>query len=177
MSTADEGEPARPRRRRARQAAATPTEDDVSREANAGLGDAPPEYEFDDLENEMIRRLATKMRFVGSVGLGGGALATLYSLVTLFQTSSLPGAIAGVASLVTVVGLAVSIVSMLTALWTLRAAQSFRNVVDTRQTDVHHLMVALGQLDRVYLVQTVLAGLTLFFFALGLMRAALDAAG
>jgi hypothetical protein len=153
------------RRRAARKARAVEAED----RGEEGTADTAPEYEFNAAEEALIRSLASKMRFVGMVGMAGGLMASAFALVNMSKAASAPAGLGGMVLLVFGLGLLVSVVSFLSALWTFRAAVSFQTVAETTHNDVHHLMGALKQLDKVYVVQCISAAVTLFFFLFGIL--------
>src|SRR5689334_19354899 len=115
--------------------------------------DAQPRYEFTPDQNDLIARLAAKMRAVGFVhsmlGMLGIALAGLVALAGLIDTRLAgvprPGLWATVGALA-VAGL----VNFLIGAWTFRGGKGFIRITTTRGNDIGLLMDALRDLYRVY---------------------------
>lgn len=106
----------------------------------------PPQYEFSDAENALIRDLAGKMHFVGLFGIALGILTIAVGGLILHVGPILTGTFYAVLGL-----------------WTQRASTAFKSIVDTKGSDVTHLIDALSDLRRLYSLQYWLAvlGLTL----------------
>ena len=117
------------------------------------------------------------MRIVGMAGIIVGACSGVFSTVNLVYVAGLPGLAGTIGIAVMLVAILVSLLSIATGVWTLRAAQSFQRVVDTREADIHHLMSAMRELDKVYFVQMIFAAATLIFVALGLVSLFFRASG
>jgi hypothetical protein len=100
------------------------------------------QYEFSDSQNELIRDLSQKMKFVssflkvvGGINAIGGALA-----IVQHQPNGASAIINGV-------------VYVLIGVWTSQAASSFLKIVDTQGNDIENLMLALGELRKLYQFQ------------------------
>jgi len=108
---------------------------------------APPKppplgYEFTPPQNQNIRRLSSKMKFVGIFYIVAAALFGIVGVGALFLMP-LAGAIYIVAM----------IPELLIGIWTTKAASSFRMIVDTKGHDIPHLMNAIISLRKLYTLQ------------------------
>jgi len=126
----------------------------------------PREYEFDDAENTILSRLAAKMTLVGLIGLAACVLAAGGLCVFFFR---LPAGLPAMVNGVFFVALVWVGIGLLVSAWNLKAAHHFKIIVSTAGEDVPQLMSALGQLDRIYLVQCVFAVGGVVLFLLGLL--------
>jgi hypothetical protein len=117
----------------------------------------PPqgEYEFNDTENAAITDLASKMRFVGLMGVIFGVLLMLAGIGGC--ASSNPGGLGNVIQ---------GVLSLMIGLWTRSAADAFKRIVDTQGSDIFNLMSALGELRRIYGLQRTLFIIVIVLFAL-----------
>src|SRR4051794_26643860 len=97
---------------------------------------APPQYEFQEPENRLIRNLAWKMHFVGlfwiSIGLFTIAIGGLIRHIGPIFTGTF---------------------STLLGIWTQRASTSFKSIADTQGKDLSHLIEALEDLKKLYSLQ------------------------
>lgn len=100
------------------------------------------DYEFSDSQNELIRDLSGKMNSFSIIMLVVGILGILAGLAAIAK-GGLLGAVQGITN--TVVGVL-----------TMRAAKSFRLIVETEGRDIENLMAALGELRNLYMFQIVL---------------------
>ncbi len=116
-----------------------------------------PSYEFNNIQNQLIRELAEKMRFVGYFLIGLGVLVTIFGLV-LIARGGLGNIIQG-------------IVQIIIGFWTTKAASAFKQIVATQGNDIENLMGALGELRKLYTLQYWLYILALIFVALGVVLA------
>jgi hypothetical protein len=98
-----------------------------------------PPYEFTPTQNDVIRGLAGKMKFVGIFYIVASCFVGLAGLVAMFF-SPLIGAFY----------LVLLTPELLIGIWTINAAQSFKLVVDTKGRDIPHLMGALTALRKLY---------------------------
>jgi hypothetical protein len=108
-------------------------------EATSGAGRKA--YEFSPEQNEVIASLASNMKMVGVVSLICGALFVL--AVTLFAKGGVSALLQG-------------IVALVFGVFTVLAAGEFREIVDSREDDIGHLMTALGVLRNLYKLQVIL---------------------
>lgn len=113
------------------------------------------QYEFSSSQNELIKNLAEKMRFVSYFLIGVGVLIAVGGVITLLR-----GGIANIIS---------GVVQIIIGVWTNKAAAAFNRIVDTEGNDIENLMGALGELRKLYNLQYWLLILTLVFAALGLV--------
>lgn len=99
----------------------------------------PPGYEFTMAQNDIIRVLSQKMKFVGFFYVFAGGLMGLVSLIALLM---MPW-----------VGLFYLLLlapQLLIGIWNINAANSFGLVVNTKGQDIPHLMSALVSLRKLY---------------------------
>jgi hypothetical protein len=107
-------------------------------------------YEFSALENQAFKRLATSMQLVALLELGGVAAFLPTTL------GKLRGAIAAGSVQDMVLAGAWLAVPVLIAAWTFRAGSHLRLIVRTEGDDISHLVGAVGELTKLYLLQLVL---------------------
>ncbi len=117
----------------------------------------PPAYEFSANQNETIRVLASRMKFVGIFYVAAGALFGFFGLVALFFAP-----LVGIAYLIAIVP------QLLIGIWTTNAGTSFRQIVDTKGHDIPALMNALVSLRKLYTLQFWLLILALIFIVLAI---------
>jgi hypothetical protein len=98
-----------------------------------------PTYEFTPAQDDIIRALAGKMKFVGIFYIVASCFVGLAGLVALFFSP-----------LIGVFYLVLLTPQLLIGIWTINAAQSFKLVVGTRGRDIPHLMGALTALRKLY---------------------------
>lgn len=100
------------------------------------------DYEFNALQNETIRVLASRMKLVGLFYIVIGGFFGLIGFMVLFF---LPP-----------VGLIYMLLAapyLMIGIWTNNASTSFRLIVETRGYDINHLMSALESLRKLYTLQ------------------------
>jgi hypothetical protein len=119
-------------------------------------GASQGEYEFNDAENHAIGDLASKMRFVGLMGIIFGVLLVLGGLAACAGGSKTAGS--GVGNFLQ------GIFAILVGVWTRSAAGGFQRIVDTQGNDIFNLMAALGELRRIYGLQRILLIIVLVLF-------------
>ncbi|MGD1806568.1 hypothetical protein ACP6PL_14165 [Dapis sp. BLCC M126] len=110
------------------------------------------QYEFDSSQNELILDLSNKMRFVSYFLIAGGVLSGIIGLLSLNAGVIIP-----------------AVVDIIIGVWTLKAASSFKLIVDTEGNDIVNLMGALGELRKLYRLQYWLLIITLVFLAIALV--------
>ena len=110
------------------------------------------EFEFDVSQNNLLGDLAGKMRFVGLLLLFVGFLNGVAGLIIMFSKLQ-----DGLSSMV------VGIILVLIGFWTRQASTSFTQIVETEGHDISNLMIALGELRKLYSLQywLILAGAAL----------------
>jgi hypothetical protein len=126
------------------------------RKAKSGAGREG--YEFSPEQNVVIGSLATNMTLVGVVSLIGGGLLIMAGCVLLAK---------GGATVVLQ-----GIVGLVVGGFTVQAAGAFRQIVDSREDDIDHLMTALGALRSLYRLQVIVflcAALALLCLSFGLV--------
>ena len=101
--------------------------------------EARPAYEFDARQNELVGELAKRMLWVAYFLLLAGALVGVVGMGTLTER--------GIFSLIQA-GFMIII-----GVWTKRAAAAFDGIVQTEGSDIANLMVALGELRKLYTLQ------------------------
>lgn len=113
------------------------------------------EYEFSSSQNELIKNLADKMRFVAYFTIAAGALGVLGGLLSLQR--------GGVGNIIS------AVVYILIGIWTNNASSAFRRIVDIEGNDIENLMGALGELRKLYTLQYWLLIIALIFIAIALV--------
>ncbi len=113
------------------------------------------QYEFSSSQNELVKQLSEKMRFVSYFLLAGGVLTVLAGLLTLLQ--------GGIGNIIN------GVFYIVIGIWTQKAASAFKQIVDTQGNDVENLMTALGELRKLYTLQYWLLILVLIFLALAVV--------
>ncbi|AMV37543.1 hypothetical protein [Planctomyces sp. SH-PL62] len=98
-----------------------------------------PGYEFNEVENRIIRDLGSKMSFVGLFMVGIGLC---FAVMTIQRWSRYQEIEVGF--------LFLAMLFMVFGVWTHRAGRDFRLVVDSQGRDVAHLMAALSSLLKCY---------------------------
>jgi hypothetical protein len=114
-------------------------------------------YEFSNSQNELIKQLADKMRFVSYFAIALGILTAIGGIFTLSR-GGFGNIVAGV-------------VQILIGIWTNNAASSFHRIVDTQGNDIENLMGALGELRKLYVLQYWLLIVTIIFVLIGIVIA------
>jgi hypothetical protein len=114
-------------------------------------------YEFNTSQNQLIKDLADKMRFVAYFLIGLGILLTIAGLVALRG--------GGIANIIQ------GVIQIIIGFWTSRAANSFRSIVKTQGNDIGNLMSALEELRKLYTLQYWLLIVALILVAIGFIFA------
>lgn len=112
-------------------------------------------YEFSSSQNELIKQLADKMRFVGYFLIGVGVLTVIGGLLALRNS--------GVGSIIS------GVVQVIIGVWTSKAASAFKLIVETQGNDIENLMGALGELRKLYALQYWALIIAIVFAVLGLI--------
>lgn len=115
-------------------------------------------YEFTALENKKFTRLAGAMQIVAVLEVVAAALGTVPA-VTGARTHLATGDV-----LAALVPIGAVIAPLLVGLWTFRAGGHLRLIVRTQGDDIRHLMAAVTELTKLYLLQ-----LWLFLFTIGVV--------
>lgn len=108
---------------------------------------APPKppplgYEFTPPQNQNIRLLAGKMKFVGVFYIVAAVLFGLLGVGAFF-----------VMPMVGIIYVIAMIPELLIGIWTTKAASSFHKIVETKGHDIPHLMNAVASLRKLYTLQ------------------------
>ena len=111
-------------------------------------------FEFSDVQNDVISRLSSRMKFVGIFYIVVGAMMGLGTVAMLFIMPP----VAVIYGLVTAA-------EILIGLWTNNAASSFRMITSTQGNDVGYLMNAIESLRKLYNLQfwLLIGGIALCF--------------
>ena len=118
--------------------------------------ETPDGYEFTALENKKFTRLAGAMQIVAILEIVAAAVGSVPA-VTAVRTH-----LAASDVLAAVVPLGAVLAPLLVGLWTSRAGGHLRLIVRTEGDDIHHLMAAVTELTKLYILQ-----LWLFLFTIG----------
>lgn len=114
-------------------------------------------YEFNPSQNQLVKDLADKMRFVAYFLIGLGILLTIAGVVALLQ--------GGIANIIQ------GVIQIIIGFWTNKAANSFRSIVKTQGNDIGNLMSALEELRKLYTLQYWLLIIALVFIAIAFILA------
>ena len=114
-------------------------------------------YEFNNTQNQLIRQLAQKMRFVGYILLTLGVLVIVAGIVN-FRLGGFATIIQG-------------IIQLIIGIWTAKAATSFQLIVKTQGNDIENLMTALGELRKLYALQYWIFIIALVLVVVGIVAA------
>jgi hypothetical protein len=123
-----------------------------------GAKPAGPGFEFTLMQDEVIRSLSKKMKFVGFFYIIASALVGLAGVGFMFVNAW--------------IGLFYMILltpELLIGIWTLNAGKSFRLIVDTKGQDVPHLMNALNALRKLYTMMFWILIIGLVFMVLAIV--------
>ncbi|MGF1491836.1 MAG: hypothetical protein ACFBSC_05150 [Microcoleaceae cyanobacterium] len=116
-------------------------------------------YEFSSSQNELVGDLAKKMNFVGILMIAAGIISLISGLVIIFS-----GTVeAGVGQIIQ------GVFSLIVGLWTRNAGSAFQKIVATVGSDIENLMIALGELRKLYTLQYWLVIIVLVFMILALV--------
>ncbi len=105
----------------------------------------PRQYEFDPQQDEVIDNLSNSMRWVAAPLWVLGILYAVATVLALVQVFSRPESLYALLSF-----LLVTLFFLALAGWTVRAADSFKAIAQTRGRDISHLMDALNNLRKLY---------------------------
>jgi hypothetical protein len=150
--------------------AALAPSDDVHADPDSADPDAAdldaPGYEFSALENKRFTRLAGAMQTVSVLEVMAGLLGI---------APAWPAAVQGFSEgkvLASLLPVAAVVVPVLVGVWTYRAGGHLRLIVRTQGDDIAHLMAAMGELTKLYILQ-----IWLFLMAVGAVIFSLVAHG
>ena len=118
----------------------------------------PTGYEFSSMQNSTIQTLADRMKAIGILFLVFAGFAAIGGFFVLFK--SIPSAVSAF--------LEVALFGFV-GLWTYRGAAAFHLIVQTRGSDISHLMDALEDLRKIYNLQFWLMVVILGLMALGVL--------
>src|SRR5262245_61914780 len=130
------------------------------------VGISQGQYEFTEQQNQLLAGLSSKMGVVGTFLSVVGVLEVLAAVVAVaaaLRSNFPPDLLARIPSDVhhrlpgnselwafAIQGGVAGLLYLLMGIWTSSSAASFRQIVDTRGSDISHLMNALGSLNRMY---------------------------
>jgi hypothetical protein len=120
------------------------------------------EYEFTEGQNEVFSKLGGAMRFVGVIATVAGLIQAGSALM------SLQGKDVGAAISTT----AIAVLLFVIGAWTIKASRHVTAIVTTRGNDIAHLMSAMGNLTRLYVLQKWAFALLILIAVLGVFVAA-----
>ena len=111
---------------------------------------ASTSYEFSALENKRFTRLALTMQLVALLEMAAALLATPIAYSAVVAAWNEGRTVSGLLPAATV------IVPAVVGAWTFRAGGHLRLIVNTQGDDIRHLMAAMGELTKLYLLQFLL---------------------
>jgi hypothetical protein len=121
---------------------------------------APSGYEFSEAQNLTFSVLASRMKFLGILNLVFAVFIGLFAVLALFS-SPLTLVVSGPqVALMVVMGL-----------WMMNASSSFRMIINTKGSDINHLMTAMEALRKLYNLQFWLTIAVLILFVVGFLIA------
>ena len=118
------------------------------------------QYEFSGSQNELIRDLSQKMNFVSSFLKVVGVINAIGGVLAIVQRQ--PNGASAIIN---------GVVYVLIGVWTSQAASSFLKIVDTQGNDIENLMLALGELRKLYQFQYWVLIICIIFVILALVAA------
>jgi hypothetical protein len=119
---------------------------------------AKPDYEFSDAHKDKFQSLAASLSFVGVSTMLFGVMAGLFALGLLYAGYGANGGAL----------LALAVVFVATAWWTVSAGRALSSMVTTRGRDIERLMQTVEQLRRLFGFTRV----SIIFVAVGLVGVA-----
>jgi sulfite exporter TauE/SafE len=114
-------------------------------------------YEFTSAQNQLIGTLAKRMKFVAIFFIVLGAIVAAGGLFSLSR---------GIEGIITIFMAALYIII---GIWTIKAADSFKKIVDTAESDISYLMNALNELKKLYTLQYVLMIIAIIFVGIAFL--------
>ncbi len=112
-------------------------------------------YEFTDAQNQLIGTLAKRMKFVAIFFIVLGAIVAASGLFTLSRGG--------------IVTIFMGALYIIIGIWTIKAADSFKKIVDTAESDISYLMNALNELKKLYTLQYVLVIIAIIFVGIAIL--------
>jgi len=116
------------------------------------------EYEFTDEENVVFTRVAVVMRWVALLFITLGVVVLAGGFVMLWRTDQTVEIRASLGYW------SIGAVSVLSGSWLQTASRSFRDIATTEGRDISHLMYALLDLRKAYVLQSVVLAITVVVF-------------
>jgi hypothetical protein len=123
------------------------------------IGSSGGQYEFTEAQNDLIGRLAYKMRGVGVFFAVIGGLYLIFAVLVgvrgyqAYQAGAPTGQHWLNLAILVITGLVYAAIGV----WTRQSSADFRKIVDTRGSDITHLMNALESLHKFYsLIYTII---------------------
>ena len=133
---------------------------------------APPQYEFNTKQNDIIERLARAMLWIAAPLQLVGVLYLLGAILAAVRTWHEPGAVTGA-----LLALLAAIFFLALGRWTRNAATAFERVVTTTGNDVDHVMEGLDNLRKMYSLLSTLVKIYVALLLIGLIVGAVAAFG
>lgn len=125
-----------------------------------------PSYEFTESQNETLKLLGSRMRWVGIFFMAIGVACGAVGAVSLVQSG-------WAFELMTraIILIMIAAIFVLTGIWTVDAAKSFTLIVKTAGSDIQNLMHALGDLLKLYYMQfwLIIDSLVVFVVAIAVL--------
>lgn len=100
------------------------------------------------------------MGFVGILLIAAGVVSLISGILTAFSPQGLG---VGISSIIQ------GIFTLIVGLWTRNASLAFKQIVTTAGSDIENLMIALGELRKLYTLQYWLVMIVLIFLVLALV--------
>ncbi len=130
-------------------------------------------YEFNSSQNDIFKDLANKMRFVGVLLLISGIISLILGIFVTLSWISIQKEDVPINSGITSIIQGVFILSI--GIWTRKAAVGFSRIVKTTNNDIENLMIAMGELRKLYTLQYVLAIITVVIIGLVFILSIIEA--
>jgi hypothetical protein len=124
------------------------------------------QYEFDNNQDDIIKRLSRSMKWIASPLSMVGILCALGGSVSLVQAFRQPSSATAAIYAFISAGLLLAIGS-----WTRNAARSFQQIVTTTGQDIDHLMDGLDNLRKMYSLLSVIVKIYLVLLFVALLLA------
>jgi len=112
-------------------------------------------YEFTSAQNQLISTLAKRMKFVAIFLIVLGGIVAATGLFTLSRGG--------------IIYIFMAALYIIIGIWTIRAADSFKKIVETEASDISYLMNALNELKKLYTLQYVLMIIAIIFVGIAIL--------
>lgn len=115
------------------------------------------EYEFDSAQNELLRKLGGRMKWVARFMVALSVVLVIGGIAALGDDAGGP--------------ITQAVLTFVLALWTRRAAAAFESMAETEGSDISNLMYALTQLRKLYTLQYWVMLLAIVLAGVGVLAA------